>query len=135
MPHPTLPLRPIHPPTPPAKRRPKSLTAHPPDGENGQPGVFSYGSGTTVNVSDSTITTTADAQTLDGNILVDTISSLNLTRKNGSTFTGTVNIAENTGGRYRRLGKRRHHHRVRLHLDAHRRLRHHKPHQQWHDQF
>ena len=115
MPHPTLPLRPIHPPTPPAKRRlilpkgkrppwltakrrPKSLTAHPPDGENGQPGVFSYGSGTTVNVSDSTITTTADAQTLDGNILVNTISSLNLTLKNSSTFTGTVNIAENTGG-------------------------------------
>ena len=65
--------------------------------QNGN-GVFSYGSGTTVNVSDSTITTTADAQTLDGNILVDTISSLNLTLKNGSTFTGTVNIAENTEG-------------------------------------
>ena len=114
---------------------PEKPDGTPPDGENGQPGVFSYGSGTTVNVSDSTITTTADAQTLDGNILVDTISSLNLTLKNGSTFTGTVNIAENTGGRYRRLGKCRHHHRVRLHLDAHRRLHHHKPHQQRHDQF
>ena len=65
--------------------------------QNGN-GVFSYGSGTTVNVSDSTITTTADAQTLDGSILVDTISSLNLTLKNGSTFTGAVNIAENTEG-------------------------------------
>lgn len=77
---------------------PEKPDGTPPDGENGQPGVFSYGSGTTVSVSDSAITTTADAQTLDGSILVDTISSLNLTLKNGSTFTGTVNIAENTGG-------------------------------------
>ena len=38
---------------------------------------------------------TADAQTLDGNIIVDTISTLNMTLKNGSTFTGTVNITEN----------------------------------------
>ena len=77
---------------------PEKPDGTPPDSENGQPGVFSYGSGTTVNVSDSTITTTADAQTLDGSILVDTISSLNLTLKNGSTFTGAVNIAENTEG-------------------------------------
>ena len=38
---------------------------------------------------------TADAQTLDGNIIVDTISTLSMTLKNGSTFTGTVNITEN----------------------------------------
>lgn len=38
---------------------------------------------------------TADGQTLDGNIIVDTISTLNMTLKNGSTFTGTVNITEN----------------------------------------
>ena len=41
---------------------------------------------------------TADGQTLTGNILVDTISTLNLTRKNGSTFTGTINIADNAEG-------------------------------------
>ncbi len=38
---------------------------------------------------------TADAQTLEGAIVVDTISTLNLTLKNGSTFTGTVNIVDN----------------------------------------
>ena len=41
---------------------------------------------------------TADGQTLTGNILVDTISTLDLTLKNGSTFTGTINIADNTEG-------------------------------------
>ncbi len=38
---------------------------------------------------------TADGQALEGNIVVDTISTLNMTLKNGSTFTGTVNITEN----------------------------------------
>ena len=41
---------------------------------------------------------TADAQALEGNILVDTISTLNLTLKNGSTFTGTIHIADNAEG-------------------------------------
>ena len=41
---------------------------------------------------------TADSQTLKGNILVDTISSLTMTLKNGTTFTGTVNISENAEG-------------------------------------
>ncbi len=38
---------------------------------------------------------TADAQTLEGSIIVDTISTLTMTLKNGSTFTGTVNITDN----------------------------------------
>ena len=41
---------------------------------------------------------TADAQTLAGDIVVDTISTLNLTLKNGSSLTGTVNIIENAQG-------------------------------------
>ena len=41
---------------------------------------------------------TADGQTLNGNILVDTISTLDLTLKNGSSFTGTINIADNAEG-------------------------------------
>ena len=40
----------------------------------------------------------ADDQTLNGNILVDTISTLDLTLKNGSSFTGTINIADNAAG-------------------------------------
>ncbi len=38
---------------------------------------------------------TADSQTLSGNILVDNISTLNMTLKGNSVFTGTVNITEN----------------------------------------
>ena len=38
---------------------------------------------------------TASEQTLEGNIIVDTISTLNMTLKNGSVFSGTVNITEN----------------------------------------
>lgn len=38
---------------------------------------------------------TAQAQTLEGNILVDTISTLSLTLEDGSEFTGTVNIIDN----------------------------------------
>ena len=41
---------------------------------------------------------TCNSQTLEGNILVDTISTLNLTLQNGSSFTGTINIADNTEG-------------------------------------
>lgn len=41
---------------------------------------------------------TADAQTLEGNILVDTISTLDLTLENGSSFTGTINIVDNAEG-------------------------------------
>ena len=38
---------------------------------------------------------TAQAQTLEGNIFVDTISTLNLTLEDGTEFTGTVNILDN----------------------------------------
>ena len=38
---------------------------------------------------------TADSQTLSGNIIVDSISTLNMTFKGNSTFTGTINITEN----------------------------------------
>ena len=38
---------------------------------------------------------TADGQEYSGKIGVDTISTLNMTLKNGSTFTGTVNITDN----------------------------------------
>ena len=38
---------------------------------------------------------TADAQTLDGNIIVDKISTLNMTLKGNSVFNGTINIVEN----------------------------------------
>ena len=41
---------------------------------------------------------TADAQTLTGDIIVDTISTLTMTLKNGSSFTGTVNITDNAQG-------------------------------------
>lgn len=38
---------------------------------------------------------TADNQTLNGNIIVDSISTLSLSLTNGSTLTGTVNIIDN----------------------------------------
>lgn len=41
---------------------------------------------------------TADDQTLTGDIVVDTISTLNMTLQNGSSFTGTANIVENAHG-------------------------------------
>ena len=41
---------------------------------------------------------TADAQTLNGNITVDSISTLDLTLKNGSNFTGAINIVDNAAG-------------------------------------
>ncbi len=44
------------------------------------------------------VTFVADGQPLEGNISVDAISTLNMTLKNGSTFTGTVNIRDNAEG-------------------------------------
>ena len=41
---------------------------------------------------------TADGQTLEGGIVVDTISTLTMTLKNGSSFTGTIDIVENAEG-------------------------------------
>ena len=41
---------------------------------------------------------TADGQTLEGDIVVDTISTLTMTLKNGSSFTGTIDIVENAAG-------------------------------------
>lgn len=41
---------------------------------------------------------TADGQVLTGDIVVDTISTLNMTLTNGSTFTGTISIADNAQG-------------------------------------
>lgn len=38
---------------------------------------------------------TADSQTMEGDIAVDTISTLELDLTNGSTFTGTINIIDN----------------------------------------
>ena len=38
---------------------------------------------------------TAHGQVLTGDVVVDTISTLNMTLTNGSSFTGTVNIADN----------------------------------------
>ncbi len=41
---------------------------------------------------------TADGQTLEGDIVVDTISTLTMTLQNGSSFTGTIDIVENAAG-------------------------------------
>ena len=41
---------------------------------------------------------TADAQTLEGSIVVDSISTLDMTLQNGSSFTGTINIVDNAEG-------------------------------------
>ncbi len=41
---------------------------------------------------------TADSQTFEGDIVVDSISTLNMTLAGGSTFTGTVNIIDNAEG-------------------------------------
>ncbi len=41
---------------------------------------------------------TADDQTLEGDIIVDTISTLNMTLSGNSTFTGTINIVDNANG-------------------------------------
>ena len=44
------------------------------------------------------VTFTADDQTLEGDIKVDSISTLNMTLSGNSTFTGTINIDENEEG-------------------------------------
>lgn len=44
------------------------------------------------------VTFTADDQTLEGDIRVDSISTLNMTLSGNSTFTGTINIDENEEG-------------------------------------
>ncbi len=44
------------------------------------------------------VTMTADAQELEGDITVDTVSTLDLTLTNGSVLTGTINIVENAEG-------------------------------------
>ena len=44
------------------------------------------------------VTFTADNQTLEGDIRVDSISTLNMTLSGNSTFTGTINIDENEEG-------------------------------------
>ena len=44
------------------------------------------------------VTFTADGQTLEGNIIVDTISTLNMTLTGKSNFTGTINIVDNAQG-------------------------------------
>ena len=41
---------------------------------------------------------TADSQTLSGKIVVDSISTLDMTLQNGSSFTGTLNIVDNAEG-------------------------------------
>ncbi len=41
---------------------------------------------------------TADGQTLEGDIAVDTVSTLDITLTGGSTLTGTINIVENDEG-------------------------------------
>ena len=41
---------------------------------------------------------TADGQTLECDIVVDTISTLTMTLRNGSSFTGTIDIVENAAG-------------------------------------
>lgn len=44
------------------------------------------------------VTFTASSQTLEGDIRVDSISTLDITLSDGSTFTGTINIADNEDG-------------------------------------
>ena len=54
--------------------------------------------GNVVTATVSGTTVTAAGQTLDGDIIVDTISTLTMTLRNGSVFTGTVNIVDNAEG-------------------------------------
>ena len=44
------------------------------------------------------VTFTASNQTLEGDIIVDTISTLDMTLKDNSTFTGTISIETNEDG-------------------------------------
>ncbi len=60
-------------------------------------GVDSTAEGT-VGENGGNLAFTADGQTLTGDVTVDSISTLALTLKNGSTFEGAVNVVENTAG-------------------------------------
>lgn len=77
----------------------------------------------------------ADGQTLAGDIIVDTISNLTMTMKNGSTFTGTINIVDNAEGGTARQRQRVCRDRERLHLEPDRQLHAYEPHQQRHHQL
>ena len=44
------------------------------------------------------VTFSASDQTLDGDIVVDTISTLDMTLSDNSTFNGTINIIDNADG-------------------------------------
>lgn len=57
----------------------------------------SHGWGT-ADANGAQVTFTADDQTLEGDIRVDSISTLNMTLSENSTFTGTINIDENEEG-------------------------------------
>lgn len=76
-----------------------SLINNDPDGNlltvAGNSGSHGWG---TAGANGAQVTFTADAQALEGNITVDTISSLDLTLTNGSSFTGTIHIVDNEEG-------------------------------------
>lgn len=76
-----------------------SLVNNDPDGNlltvAGNSGSHGWG---TAGANDAQVTFTADAQALEGNITVDTISSLDLTLTNGSSFTGAIHIVDNEEG-------------------------------------
>ena len=76
-----------------------SLVNNDPDGNlltvAGNSGSHGWG---TAGANGAQVTFTADAQALEGNITVDTISSLDLTLTNGSSFTGAIHIVDNEEG-------------------------------------
>lgn len=76
-----------------------SLINNDPDGNlltvAGNSGSHGWG---TAGANGAQVTFTADAQALEGNITVDTISSLDLTLTNGSSFTGAIHIVDNEDG-------------------------------------
>lgn len=61
-------------------------------------GNMSDTKGTSSDENGAQVTFTADDQTLEGDIRVDSISTLNMTLSGNSTFTGTINIDENEEG-------------------------------------
>lgn len=61
-------------------------------------GNMSDTKGTSSDANGAQVTFTADDQTLEGDIRVDSISTLNMTLSGNSTFTGTINIDENEEG-------------------------------------
>ena len=76
-----------------------SLINNDPDGNlltvAGNSGSHGWG---TAGANGAQVTFTADAQALEGNITVDTISSLDLTLTNGSSLTGAIHIVDNEDG-------------------------------------